>query len=76
MRLLLRVAIAAASIGSIPPAMADQSGPSRTQPTEVIAEAPAQAIPPRDAVLTNIRSDHGPWLFPPIGKYLDQQARG
>jgi hypothetical protein len=41
MRLLLRAAIAAMSIGSIPPAMADESGPNPAQPAGVIAEAQA-----------------------------------
>jgi hypothetical protein len=25
---------------------------------------------------SSTQSGRGPWLFPPIGKYLDQQARG
>jgi hypothetical protein len=25
---------------------------------------------------TYSHSNHCPWLFPPVGKYLDQQARG
>ena len=44
----------------------------------VIAEAPAQnATTQRGQELhTYTQSSRGPWLFPPIGKYLDQQARG
>ena len=42
----------------------------------VIAQAPAQTLPSTDTAQTDIHSGHGPWIFPPIGKYLDQPVRG
>jgi hypothetical protein len=42
----------------------------------VIAQAPAQTVPSTDTAQTDIHSGHGPWIFPPIGKYLDQPVRG
>ena len=83
MKLAIRAALAALSIGSIPPAFAGESGPNpNTLSGElpgVIAEAPAQNAPsatttPRGQGLQSYtQSGRGPWLFPPIGKYLDQQ---
>ena len=84
MKLAIRAALAALSIGSIPPAFADASGPNPntfvTERPGVIAEAAAQNAPAttqRGQELQGYtQSGHGPWLFPPIGKYLDQPARG
>jgi len=81
MKLILRTAIAAVSIASIPPAMADEGGgpnPSTrfTEPPGVIAQPPAHTVPPSDTAQTDVHSGHGPWIFPPIGKYFDQSARG
>jgi hypothetical protein len=86
MKFVLRAAIAAMSIGSIPPAMAGGGGPNpNTFSTElpgVVAQAPAQNGPSIEAtqhgqaVQTYTQSGRGPWLVPPIGKYLDLQARG
>jgi hypothetical protein len=87
MKFMLRAAIAAASIGSIPPAIADESGPSPgtalTALPAITAQVPTQNVPSiataqrgQAAVQTDTRPGHGPWLFPPIGKYLDQRAGG
>jgi hypothetical protein len=85
MKFAIRAALAALSIGSIPPAFADESGPNPntffTERPGVIAEAPAQSAPAttqrgQEQKQDYTQSGRGPWLFPPIGKYLDQQARG
>jgi hypothetical protein len=83
---MLCAAIAALSIGSIPPAMAGEGG---SNPNTVFTEipgavAPAQTAPGFDTVQqrqsahTNVQSGvpsgHGGRLFPPIGNYLNQQA--
>ena len=84
MKYTLRAAIAALSIGSILPAMADEDGSNPntvfTEIPDVIAHAPSQTVPGPDSVqqrqsaLTNAPSGHGAWLFPPIGNYLNQRA--
>ena len=82
MKYMLRAAIAALSIGSIPPAMAGEGG---SNPNTVFTEipgavAPAQTAPGFDTVQqrqsahTNVQSGHGGRLFPPIGNYLNQRA--
>ena len=81
MKFAIRAGLMALSIGSISPAFAGESGHNPNMSPVVIAEAPAQNAPvaattPRGQELTNTQSSRGPWLFPPIGKYLDQQARG
>jgi hypothetical protein len=82
MKFAIRAGLVALSIGSIPPAFADESGPNPNTPFTalpgVIAEAPApNAVTQSGQELhTYTQSSRGPWLFPPIGKYLDQQARG
>jgi hypothetical protein len=84
MKFVLRAAIAAVSIGSIPPAMAGEGGPNpnSTEVPGVIAQAPAQNIPSIDAkqygqaAQAYTQPGRGPWLVPPIGKYLDLQAGG
>jgi hypothetical protein len=45
----------------------------------VVAQAPARTSPSidtaqRGAPQTDAHASHSPWLFPPIGKYLDQHA--
>jgi hypothetical protein len=84
MKFMLRAAMAAVSIGSIPPAMAGENGtnPNRlfTEVPEVIAQVPAQNAPsidtsqPLQALDTVTQPAHSPWLFPPIGKYFDRHA--
>jgi hypothetical protein len=81
MKYTLRAAIAALSIGSIPPAMAGEAGSSNpntvfTEIPGVIAHAPAQTAPGLDTVQQrhSVQSGHGGWLFPPIGNYLNQRA--
>jgi hypothetical protein len=62
--------LVALSIGSIPPAFADESGPNpNTTFNElpgVIADAPAQNAPAPTRRGEELQSSHGPWLFPPI----------
>jgi hypothetical protein len=47
-----------------------------------VAQAPVLKAPSTEAAKTrqqdqaSSQAGHGPWLFPPIGKYLDQQAGG
>jgi hypothetical protein len=83
MRIMLRAAIAALSIGSIPPAIADEGGLNPNTFTElpgVVAQAPMENVPSLDTTQRRqaLRADtgRGQWLFPPIGKYLDQHAGG
>jgi hypothetical protein len=81
MKFAIRAGLIALSIGSIPPAFADESGPnpntSFTELPGVTAEAPAPnaTTQRRQELHTYTQSSRGPWLFPPIGKYLNQQAR-
>jgi hypothetical protein len=76
MKYTLRAAIAALSIGSIPPAMAGEGGSNpNTVATEipgVIPHAPGQTEQQRQSAQT--QSGHGGWLFAPIGNYLNQRA--
>ena len=81
MKYTLRAAIAALSIGSIPPAMAGEGSNPNTVFTEipgVTAHAPAQTVPGLDTVQQRQSAQsghgHGGWLFPPIGNYLNQRA--
>jgi hypothetical protein len=85
MKFAIRAGLVALSIANIPPAFAGESGPnpnmSFAQLPGVIAEAPAQNAPVAPTqrgqeLRADTQSGRGPWLFPPIGKYLDQQARG
>lgn len=81
MKFAIRAGLVALSIGSIPPAFAGESGTnpnmSFTDPG-IIAEAPTQNAPAqRERELrTDTQSSRDPWLFPPIGKYLDPRERG
>ena len=59
-------------------AFASEGGPNPIP--DVIAQATVQNVPSinitqRGQVL-RADTDRGPWLFPPIGKYLDQHAGG
>jgi hypothetical protein len=88
MKTTLRAAIAALSIASISPAIAagSEGGPAAntrfTSLPDVIAQAPVRNTPAvatmqnGQALRTDNQPGHGPWLFPPIGKYLDQPERG
>ena len=80
MKFLLRAAITAVSIGSIPPAMADVGALNpNTEVPAIIAQAPTQQVPsvaPAQRGQADTQVGHGSWLFPPIGKYLDQHAGG
>jgi hypothetical protein len=84
MKIMVRAAMAALSFASISPAIAEDGGDPApntffTQLPGVIAQAPAQA-PPSVATAQNAqgvqaeapRAGQGPWLVPPIGKYLIQ----
>jgi hypothetical protein len=77
MKYTLRAAIAALSIGSIPPAMAGDSGSNPntvfTETPGVIMHTPARTEQ-RQSAQTDAKSNHGGWLFPPIGNYLNQRA--
>ncbi len=84
MKYTLRAAIAALSIGSIPPAMAGEDGSNPnavfTKIPGVITHAPAQTVPGLDTIQqrqsaqTNGQSGRRGWLFPPIGNYLNQRV--
>ena len=87
MRIMLRAAIAALSFASIGPAIASEGDGGTTRDTfftgvpDVAAQAPVQNAPSiaaaqnEQAGQTYSHSNHSPWLFPPVGKYLDQQGR-
>jgi hypothetical protein len=78
MKYTLRAAIAALSIGSIPPAMAADRGSNPnatfTEIPGIIAHAPGAQTEQRRSAQTDARTGHGGWLFPPIGNYLNQRA--
>jgi hypothetical protein len=82
MKYALRAAITALSIANIPPAMAGDSSLNPdtffTRLSDAPAEASAQNVPSTgrsgQAVQAAPQSARGPWLFPPIGKYLDRQG--
>ena len=86
MSILLRAALAAVSIGSIPPAIAGEGGPNASTVSAelpgIIAHPPTQSVPSFASPLHGqlaVQADTQPgrlWLFPPIGKYLDQRAGG
>jgi hypothetical protein len=82
MRAILRATVVILSLASVGSAYAENEGGAQvnTQSTEVpgvVVQAPTQnVIPVETAGSGDSRSGHGPWLFPPIGKYLDQQAAG
>ena len=71
MKFVLRAAIAAVSIGSIPPAFADVGDPNpNTEVPGIIAQAPTQHVPSiatAQREQADTQTGHGPWLFPPIG---------
>jgi hypothetical protein len=80
MKFAIRAGLVALSIANIPLAFAGESGPNPQLPG-VVAEAPAQNAPVAPTqrgqeLRADTQSSRGPWLFPPIGKYLDQQSRG
>jgi hypothetical protein len=78
MKYALRAAITALSIANIPPAMAGDSSLNPdtffTRLPDAPAEAAAQTGRSGQAVQAATQSARGPWLFPPIGKYLDRQG--
>ena len=75
MRTMIIAAVAAMGLTS-GVAYAEGDGPAaNTQSTAipgVVAQAPTENVPSH----ADTRSGHSPWLFPPIGKYLDQRAGG
>ena len=75
MRTMIIAAVAAMGLAS-GVAYAEGDGPAaNSQSTEipgVVAQAPTENVPSH----ADIRTSRGPWLFPPIGKYLDQRAGG
>ena len=75
MRTMIIAAVAAIGLAS-GMAYADGDGPAaNTQSTEipsVVAQAPTENVPSH----ADTQPGHSPWLFPPIGKYLDQRAGG
>lgn len=83
MKFVLRAAMTALSIATIPPAIA---GGGIADPSTVLTELPgaiaqvpvqnAPSIATAHGGQADIQPGHGPWLFPPIGKYLDQRAGG
>jgi hypothetical protein len=83
MRIMLRAAMAAVSIGTIGSAYAGEGeGPAAntlfTEIPGVVAQAPAQTAPLTtaqngQAMQTDVSdSNRTTWMFPPIGKYLAQ----
>jgi hypothetical protein len=86
MKTTLLAAAAALSLGgSAAYADGDQGTIPNTFFTElpgVVAQAPGQNVPwtagdrTRQQGQTYSQATHGPWLFPPIGKYLEQKPGG
>jgi hypothetical protein len=82
MKYALRAAITALSIANIPPAMAGDSSLNPdtffTRLPGATAEAPAENVPSTErsgqAAQADTQPARGPWLFPPVGKYLDRQG--
>jgi hypothetical protein len=68
---MIIAAVAAMSLAS-GVTYADEGGPA-TETPGVVTQAPAQNVPAAPAQREQTTS-HSPWLFPPIGKYLDQHA--
>ena len=80
MRTVFLAAAAALSLGP-GGAYADSGDGSQAASTlsKQIPGAAARADLPVAPTYTqnrDVRTSRGPWLFPPIGKYLDQQAGG
>jgi hypothetical protein len=71
MKTMIIVAVAAMGLAS-GVAYAVEGGPEAESPG-VVTQAPAQNVPAATAQREQTTS-HSPWLFPPIGKYLDQHA--
>jgi hypothetical protein len=75
MKTMIIAAVAAMGLAS-GVAYAEGDGPAaNTQSTEipsVVAQAPPENVPSH----ADTQAGHSPWLFPPIGKYLDQRAGG
>ena len=74
MRTMIIAAVAAMGLTS-GVAYAEGNAPAaNTQSTEihVVAQAPTENVPSR----ADTQAGHSPWLFPPIGKYLDQRSGG
>jgi len=73
MRIMLRAALAALSIGSIGPAFAGEGegGPAYSPQQALVAQAPAQTSPvatAQNGQVTHVyvtQSGHGTWLFAP-----------
>jgi hypothetical protein len=79
MKAILRATVAILSLASIGTAYAEsaQDITQFTQIPTVVAQAPSRNATSVDIARSgDSQSGHGPWLFPPIGKYLDQQAGG
>ena len=75
MRTMIIAAVAAMGLAS-GVAYAEGDGPAaNTQSTEipgVVAQVSTENAPSH----ADTQTGHSPWLFPPIGKYLDQRAGG
>jgi hypothetical protein len=80
--IMLRAAMMALSIATVPPAFASGIGPAPDgfmTGKGAIVQGPAQFVPsiaPARQVLlvdADSRSGHGPWLFPPISQYAGQR---
>jgi hypothetical protein len=75
MKIMIRGALVALSIANISPAFASE-GDGR--PNTLFTERPGVVAPVQNSSAAAAQSDassaHTPWLFPPIGKYLDQHT--
>jgi hypothetical protein len=75
MMIMLRAALAAVSLASIGSAYgADRDTRAALEPPADVATAdarkPAAVVPTPNNPALAVRPDRGPWLFPPVGKYI------
>jgi|KBSMisStandDraft_5_1062788.scaffolds.fasta_scaffold1085372_2 hypothetical protein len=75
MMIMLRAALAVVSLASIGSAYgADRDIRAALNPPAGVAQAyprnPATIAPTPNEATVAARPDRGPWLFPPIGKYI------
>jgi hypothetical protein len=58
-------------------ALSLSAGVAHANEGSVVAQAQARNVPSTEANGSDhSQVGHGPWLFPPIGKYLNQRAGG
>jgi hypothetical protein len=72
---MIIAAVAAMGLASAVAYAEGDGAAANTQSTEipgVVTQPPTENVPSH----ADTQTGHSPWLFPPIGKYLDQRAGG